>query len=84
MTHPLDVYFEAHPEMSRKKLCERAGLSEMHMSRLIRGKGDFSTRSLRKISEATEGQVSVASLVLALESAQAAQRNLKKREATAA
>ena len=84
MTHPLDVYFEAHPEMTRRKLAEKAGLSEMHLGRLIRGKGEFSTKSLRKIAAATDNQVSVASLVLALESAQAAQRNLTKQTTHAA
>lgn len=81
MTHPLDEYFEKTPGMTRRKLAEQAGLSEMHLSRLIRGKGDFSTKSLRKIADATAGQVSVASLVLALESARSAQRNLRKHEA---
>lgn len=84
MTHPLDAYFEANPGQKRSTLCKRAKISQMHLSRLMRGEGEFTTRTLRQISEATGGAVSVTALVMAFESAAAAKRNLRNREPTAA
>lgn len=78
MTHPLESYFQKVPGETRRTLCERADISTMHLSRLIRGEGDFSTKTLRAISQATGGVVSVAELASALERAAAAKRNKAK------
>ncbi len=78
MTHPLDLYFQKVPGETRRTLCERADISQMHLSRLIRGEGDFSTKTLRAISQATGGAVSVAELASALERSAASRRSKAK------
>lgn len=72
MTHPLDIYFQKVPGESRQTLAKRSGISEMHISRIIRGDGEVSTKSLRAVSQATGGVVSVADLASAFERAAAA------------
>ena len=84
MTHPLDVYFSKVPGETRKTLCDRASISQMHLSRLMRGEGEFSTKSLRAISEATGGFVSVADLATAFERASEKKRGGQGRTTTAA
>lgn len=87
MTHPLDTYFEKVPGESRQTLAKRSGISEMHISRIIRGDGEVSTKSLRAVSQATGGVVSVADLASAFERASAARIKAKAkqgRESTAA
>ena len=84
MTHPLDVYFSKVPGETRKTLCDRASISQMHLSRLMRGEGEFSTKSLRAISEATGGFVSVADLVSAFERAAASNEDRQGRTTSAA
>jgi transcriptional regulator with XRE-family HTH domain len=84
MTHPLDVYFSKVPGETRKTLCDRASISQMHLSRLMRGEGEFSTKSLRAISEATGGFVSVADLVSAFERAAASNKDRQGRTTSAA
>lgn len=63
MTHPLETYLKQVPGETRGTLAKRADISEMHLSRLIRGKGEVSTKTLRAVSQATGGLVSVADLV---------------------
>ncbi len=77
MTHPLDTYFQKVPGESRQTLARRAGISEMHISRIIRGEGDVSTKSLRAVSQATGGVVSVADLASAFERAAMARNKTK-------
>lgn len=67
MTHPLDVYLANNPGETLKALAERADVSRMQMWRLINGRGEFTSTFLRKIANATNGQVTVLQLVDALE-----------------
>lgn len=78
MTHPLEAYFQRTEGESRQTLSKRAGISEMHLSRLIRGKGEISTKTLRAVSQATGGVVSVAELAAAFERSAAANRRTPK------
>lgn len=81
MTHPIDAYFQRVPGETRGKLSARAGISEMHLSRIIRGEGEVSTKSLRAVSQATGGEVSVADLASAFERAGAKRKRTKKAKA---
>lgn len=47
--------------------CEKADISRMTLSRLMRGKGEYSTTLLRRIADATDGAVTVLELVAVLE-----------------
>lgn len=80
MTHPIDLYFQNVPGETRQTLARRANLSEMHLSRIIRGDGEVSTKSLRAVSQATGGVVSVADLASAFERAAAAAALKKVKE----
>lgn len=66
MKHPLDTFFETHPEVTKDAFCARADISRMSLWRLMTGSGEFSTKLLRRISEATDGEISQAQLVEAL------------------
>ena len=77
MTHPLETWISQMPGETRGKLAKRAGISEMHIGRLIRGKGEVSTKTLRAVSQATGGVVSIADLVSAFERAGAKARRTK-------
>jgi hypothetical protein len=77
MTHPLEIYFQKVPGENRRTLSARADISEMHLGRIIRGEGEVSTKSLRAVSQATGGVVSVAELVSAFERSAAGVRRTK-------
>lgn len=81
MTHPLETYLKQVPGETRGTLARRADISEMHLSRLIRGKGEVSTKTLRAVSQATGGLVSVADLVKPFEQNQSKRSRIKSKKA---
>lgn len=81
MAHPLIKYFEANPGLQRGEFCDKAKISRMTLSRLIRGKEDYSTALLRRVSIATGGAVTVLELIEHLEQRKApAKRASPKRK----
>lgn len=65
MTHPLTTYLNKQGKGAREALCERAGIARMTLWRVERGAAEASTKLLRKVSEATDGEVTVEELAAA-------------------
>ena len=66
MTHPLRIWLKAKG-VNVKTFCEGAPFSYVTVYRLLKGDGDFSTSTLRAISDQTEGAVTAAQLIDRLE-----------------
>ena len=62
MTHPLRIWLKANG-MNVKAFCEGAPFSYVTVYRLLKGDGDFSTSTLRAISDRTDGTVTAAQLM---------------------
>ena len=62
MKHPIAAYLKASG-LSREELSERAGISRMTLWRIMSGKGEHSTATLKAVSDATGNAVSLAQLV---------------------
>lgn len=62
MTHPLRIWLNANT-MNVKAFCEGAPFSYVTVYRLLKGQGDFSTSTLRAISDQTGGAVTAAQLM---------------------
>lgn len=62
MTHPLRTWLKAN-KMNVKSFCEGAPFSYVTVYRLLKGEGDFSTSTLRAISDQTGGAVTSAQLI---------------------
>ena len=68
MTHPIDTYLGETGE-SKTDFAKRAGISKMHLWRLLDGRSGFSLPALQRISIATGGKVPVAKLIEAMREA---------------
>ena len=62
MTHPLRIWLKAK-NMNVKSFCEGEPFSYVTVYRLLKGEGDFSTSTLRAVSDRTNGEVTPAQLV---------------------
>ena len=62
MTHPLRIWLKAK-DINVKAFCEGAPFSYVTVYRLLTGDGDFSTSTLRAISDQTKGEVTPAQLM---------------------
>lgn len=62
MIHPLRAWLKAK-NMNVKAFCEGAPFSYVTVYRLLKADGDFSTSTLRAISDQTGGDVSPAQLM---------------------
>lgn len=63
MTHPLIRYIEKTEGETVAAFCKRAGISRMTFWRLTKGRGEYSTSLLKRVSEATSGKISVVTLI---------------------
>jgi transcriptional regulator with XRE-family HTH domain len=66
MTHPLRRYLEREG-LSQEAFALRAHTSRQTVWRILAGKGDFSLSTLRRVSDATGGLVSMADLLICAE-----------------
>ena len=62
MTHPLRTWLKAKG-LNVKSFCEGAPFSYVTVYRLLKADGDFSTSTLRAISDRTDGEVTSAQLM---------------------
>lgn len=60
--HPVSKYLKASG-LSREELSERAGISRTTLWRIMSGKGEHSTATLKAVSDATGNAVTLAQLV---------------------
>jgi transcriptional regulator with XRE-family HTH domain len=65
MKHPLPDWLERN-NVTLEAFAQRVGASRMHLWRLIKGKGNFTTDFLNRVSDATGGEVTVGQLAAAL------------------
>lgn len=68
MKHPLTEWLEQKRE-PLEAFARRVGVSRMHLWRLIKGRGNFTTDLLNSISDATGGEVTVGQLAATLKAA---------------
>jgi hypothetical protein len=63
--HPLAIWIRNHPKFSQTTFCNYAGCSESHLSLIIQGKRGVSMKMAKRLSDATAGEVPIASFLMA-------------------
>jgi len=65
MTHPIETYLGETGE-SKTDFAKRAGISKMHLWRLLDGRSGFSLPTLQRISAATGEKIEINELISAM------------------
>lgn len=68
MKHPLTEWLE-RTGTTLEALAQRSGTSRMHLWRLMKGRGNFTTDLLGAVSDATGGEVTIGQLAAAVKAA---------------
>jgi hypothetical protein len=63
--HPLELYFERHPEITKAELARRASVSQQRMSDVLAGRViRFAPEAAERLEAATNGELNFRELML--------------------